>query len=93
MLSPIEKIMLEAGFGPLMTFDDYQQAVLFADAVAATVEHPIAKFKFVTKVLDDLKSWPPGSWPAPDWQAVDAAQQSLCGAVEIWDNYIQGAQS
>lgn len=91
----VRSLLNEAGFGPLMTFDGFAAAVRLADAVAVTIQCPIARARFTAGAATDLAGL--GASPLEllegdaEWLAnmAEAQDTTPCGSTELWGSLMQ----
>lgn len=72
-----------AGLNPWLSYPSFEEAVRFADAIAARIENPIVRVGFVAQAAKDLSREEPESWGKFPWESLPD-NASHFGPTELW---------
>jgi hypothetical protein len=97
----VRELLLEAGYGPWLSFPAYRQSVALAEAISLKIVLPIERMKFVVEAAGDLSDRGPGPTRIQeiiDGQGVDdpvslvlrveAIDATPLGPTELWGAYV-----
>jgi hypothetical protein len=92
----VTALLAAEGFAPRASFTQFGTAISIADAVAATIERPIARAKFVVEAAEVLAQldWHPFESLNPYQlegllESANIARSTPCGSTEIWGCVLQ----
>ncbi len=96
----VTALLAADGFAPRSSFANFRIAMEIGDAIAATIERPIAKAKFIAEAAEVLATLDYKPFEEIDQgkligmlEDADNARSTPCGSVELWDNLVLEAFS